>query len=545
MPGSSPVAERLPRPAEIPTSVSSPGTPDAERIAAITALLDGPSGPTVREEMGKWVLQFLPVERLVPKLYAKWRPVVQDAMLFMLSHLSTARLAPKLVEQMDLPSGTAPEARLLRLIAKVPGLQKLGQVLARNRHLRGSLRRALSELENEISDVSAEQIHAIILEELGPRLEGCAVELEPVLLCEASVSAVVRFTWFNPDLKRRERGVFKVMKPYIPACFAEDMELLARLATHLGRKHHASASSQHVLSDTFNDVRRLLQHEVDFVREQETLLDAVHLYPPGARVRVPRLIKPLCTPIITAMTEEHGRKITDAVARMPGWRRVEVSEQLIETLIASPLFAPHGDVMFHADPHAGNLLYDKSSRELVVLDWALTQHLTRDQRRQLALLILMMALRDPVGVSNAIQELSLQGGKRKPSQQRVIREHVTQFLDHLPITHFPGAVDAMNLLEEVAWKGVRLPAPLLLFRKVLFTLDGILHDIAAPDLTMESVIGRHILQSWLTDLRTFGSPLSRRDWVLVQCSALLYGGRLWVQLAQRALDRYAPDAARA
>jgi hypothetical protein len=73
---------------------------------------------------------------------------------------------------------------------------------------------------------------------------------------------------------------------------------------------------------------------------------------------------------------------------------------------------------------------------------------------------------------------------------------------------------------------------------VLFTLDGILHDIAAPDLTMESVIARHILQSWLTDLRTFGAPLARRDWVLVQCSALLYGARLWVQLAGRALERY-------
>jgi hypothetical protein len=103
----------------------------------------------------------------------------------------------------------------------------------------------------------------------------------------------------------------------------------------------------------------------------------------------------------------------------------------------------------------------------------------------------------------------------------------------------------MNLLEDIAWKGVRLQTPLVLFRKVLFTLDGILHDIAAPDLTMESVIARHILHSWVTDLRTFGSPLSRRDWVLVQCSALLYGGRLWVQLAERALDRYAPDAARA
>jgi ubiquinone biosynthesis protein len=471
--------------------------------------------------------------------------VVRDAMLFMLSHLSTGRLAPKLVEQMDLPSDTAPEVRLLRLIAKVPGLQKLGQVLARNRHLRGSLRKALSELENGISDVSAGEIRAIILEELGPRLEACAVEVDPCILCEASVSAVVRFTWYNPDLKRRERGVFKVMKPYIPACFAEDMELLARLAKHLGSRHRGSGSSQHVLSDTFNDVRRLLQHEVEFSREQATLLEASQFYSSVPGVRVPRLIQPLCTPIITAMTEQHGKKITNAVARMPAWRRVQVSRQIIETLVAAPLFAPQGDVMFHADPHAGNLLYDKRSGELVVLDWALTQHLSHDQRRHLALLFLMMSLRDPVGVSNAIEGLSQKGRRRKLSQERVIREHVTRFIDQLPLTRLPGAVDAMNLLEDIAWKGIRLQTQLLLFRKVLFTLDGILHDIAAPDLTMESVIGRHILQSWLTDLRTLGSPLSRRDWVLVQCSALLYGGRLWVQLAQRALDRYAPDAARA
>ncbi|MBZ5599396.1 MAG: hypothetical protein LAO03_21405 [Acidobacteriia bacterium] len=544
MADSSLAEEWLQTPAELPAAALSQDAKTAERIAAIAALLDGPSGQPLREEMGQWVVQFLPVERLVPKLYAKWRPVVRDAMLFMLSHLSTARLAPKLVEQMDLPSGTSPEARLLRLIAKVPGLQKLGQVLARNRHLRGSLRKALSELENGISDVSAGEIRAIILEELGSRLERCAVELEPVLLCEASVSAVVRFTWFNPDLGGRERGVFKVMKPYIPACFAEDMELLARLATHLGSRHR-SGSSQHVLSDTFNDVRRLLQHEVEFSREQATLLEASRFYSSVPGVCVPRLIQPLCTPTITAMTEQHGKKITNAVARMPAWRRVQVSQQLIETLVAAPLFAPTGDVMFHADPHAGNLLYDKRSGELVVLDWALTQHLSHDQRRHLALLFLMMALRDPVGVSNAIHGLSQKGRRRKRSQERVIREHVTRFIDQLPLARLPGAVDAMNLLEDIAWKGIRLQTPLLLFRKVLFTLDGILHDIAAPDLTIESVIARHILQGWLTDLRTFGSPLSRKDWVLVQCSALLYGGRLWVQLAQKALDRYSPGAARA
>ena len=77
------------------------------------------------------------------EVYAEWRPLVRDAMIYFGSHLSTARLAPKLVEQIELPLDTTPEKRLLRLIAKVPGLQKLGQVIARNRHLHPSVRREL------------------------------------------------------------------------------------------------------------------------------------------------------------------------------------------------------------------------------------------------------------------------------------------------------------------------------------------------------------------------------------------------------------------
>ncbi|HYL16451.1 MAG TPA: AarF/UbiB family protein [Terriglobales bacterium] len=510
----------------------------AERIAAIEALLQGPTGQTFRQEIGKWVLQFLPAEALVPDLYSEWRPLVRDAMLFMLTRLSSARLAPKLVEQVELPPETKPEVRLLRLIAKVPGLQKLGQVLARNRHLAPSLRRALTELENGISDVNAEQIREIIVQELGPRLEQCAVEINPAIFCEASVSAVVRFTWWNPDLQERERGVFKVMKPYIRECFAEDMDLLAQLARHLGSKHGKYGFAEHVLPDTFNDVRRLLQHEVDFPREQESLVEAEALYRSVRRVRIPRVIRPLCTSKITAITEEHGKKITDAVRRMPSSRRAEVSDQMINALIAIPLFTPQGEVMFHADPHAGNLLYDQRTGNLVILDWALTEHLTHAQRRHLAVLFLMIFLRDPIGTSHAIEALSPKGGRRRRAKiRRMIREGVARFLDQLPIKHVPGAVDAMDLLEDIAFQGVRLPTPLVMLRKALFTLDGILYDIGAPDFSMESVMARHLMKTWIGSWKGFGSPLAFRDWMQVQFSALLFPSRFWLQGAQTLLQR--------
>lgn len=503
-----------------------------DRIFAVENMLRGRSGRALRNELGGWIVRLLPVEELVPEVYLQWRPLVHDAMRFMVSRLSSARLAPKLVEQMNLAPSTALEARLLRLIAKVPGLQKLGQVLARNRHLDPALRKALSELENGICDVTASDIGAIVQDELASRLQSCQVEIESEIFSEATVSAVMRFTWWNPETQRREAGVFKALKPHVPAYFAEDMELLEQLAVFLGSKHRKYGFAAHGLSETFREVRQLLEHEVDFLREQTTLLKASHLYRGISGIRVPRLIQPLCTSRITAITEERGEKITEAVKHMPSWRRHRIAAQLIEKLIAVPLLAPEADAIFHADPHAGNLLYDAASEELVALDWALTERLSRHQQRHLAVLFLMVALRDPEGIRNQIQALSRAGAKPGKRESGIIHDGVNEFVNQLPLARLPGAVDAMSLVDRLALGGVRFPAPLIMLRKVLFTLDGILHEIAGPDVEMDFVIARYVVQNWMKDFTAFPSPLSVADWIAVQSSALFYGGRLWLQWAQ-------------
>src|ERR1700756_4939108 len=181
----------------------------AERVSAIETGLRTMAGHSLRETMAKWILdEIVPVSRLVPESYVKWRPPVRDAMMFVVARLSPGRLAPKLLEQLGLPRNTSPETRLLRLIAKVPGLQKLGQVIARNQHLRPALRNALARLENGIRDVRAEEIREIIQRDLGERLKRYDVRVERKILSEASVSAVLCFTWRDPESGRRERGVF-------------------------------------------------------------------------------------------------------------------------------------------------------------------------------------------------------------------------------------------------------------------------------------------------------------------------------------------------
>lgn len=516
-----------------------PGTTTQEKINSIETALRSPAGQSIRDAMARWIVDgIVPVEKLVPKRYLHWRPPVRDSMMFVVARLSPARLAPKLLEQIELPLETPPEVRLLRLIAKVPGLQKLGQVIARNQHLHPALRNALAKLENGIRDVDPEQIRSLVLKALGRKAKTFDVKVSTRILKEASVSAVVRFSWTNPSTGRRERGVFKVLKPHIPEYFAEDMDYLQGLASYFGERHHTDGFPAHLIPDTFRKVRRLLRHEVNFRREQKTLLEAAALYRSYPRVRIPRVIQPLCTDSITALSEEQGTKITNAVLQFSPPARRKVAEQLVEALIAVPLLSASPNAVFHGDPHAGNLLFNRRTGQLVILDWALRERLGCEQRRHLALLFLMVTLRDPTGVFNQITALAQHRPKIDSPVSRSTRKAVTDFLDGIATSRLPSAADAMRLLESVAMQGIFFPTALIILSKVMFTLEGILGDLVGSDTAVGLTVARHVALHWLANRSEFRLPLLRRDWITLQCSALLLVSRLGIQWQQTLLNRW-------
>lgn len=497
----------------------------SERVEAVQAALEGSGGRVWRNQLGRWATWLVPVEQLVPEAYRDWRPMVRDAMQFYVTRLAPARLAPKVVEQIEMAPAMPAELRLLHLITKVPGLQKIGQVLARNRHFDPRFRRALSQLENGISDVTIRDIRALILRELGPKVKEYSIKLDSAIYFEASVSAVVRFTWRNPRSGRRERGVFKVLKPHIPSCYAEDMKILQQLARHLARKHVGDRTRLAGIAETITEIRALLEREVDFPREQRTLAVVGRTYGRLRGIRVPRLIEPLSTADITALTHENGVKVTKAVRRHSA-PRVRVAERLAETLVAVPALARQEAALFHGDPHAGNLLYDQKRGEIVILDWALTERLTRDQRRSVALLVMMAALRDADGICEAIGNLRLHRPADDRAEARMVRTTVRRFLNRLPLLYVPGAMDALELLDEVALEGVRFPASLVIFRKAAFTLDGVVEDVAGTAVEMDAVLKRYLLTHWVAAAITLFSLFSLRDWFAVQRSALTFGLRL-------------------
>lgn len=507
-----------------------------QKIATVESILDSPAGQMLRAEMARWIVEHtVPVHSLVPRQYEHLGPLVADAMQFEVTRLSSHRLAPKLVEQVELPAETAPEVRLLRLISEVPGLQKLGQVLARNRHLKPSLRNALTKLENGIRDVKPGEIRELIRQELGEKLEKFAVEISSAILSEASVSAVMRFAWSDPETGERKRGVFKVLKPHIPSCFAEDMDLLHRMANYLGAKHREYGYAPRVIQDTFKKVRQLLEHEVDFAGEQRTLIEAARIYRNLSGISVPLPISALCTPLVTAMTEQPGSKVTNAARRLSVSKRKKLAERLTEALVAAPLCSSEENAMFHGDPHAGNLLYDSRSGTLSLVDWALTERVSREQRRHLALLVAMVALRNPTAVCHEIHALAEHS--LSPRQTAMVRHLTTEFVATLPLVRKPQLTDAMQLLERISLKGIRFPASLIMFSKVMFTLDGIFADLTG-DSSIGARVARNFVQRWLSRKTHFGAPLATSDWANIVVHGLIFGGKVCVEWERALLDRY-------
>lgn len=82
----------------------------------------------------------------------------------------------------------------------------------------------------------------------------------------------------------------------------------------------------------------------------------------------------------------------------------------------------------------------------------------------------------------------------------------------------------MLLLDDIALEGVHFPASLFMFRKIVFTLDGVLHDISDSEIRMDSVITREFLTRWIASFGWFHAPLATADLVkwgrLFACSRL-------------------------
>ena len=66
-----------------------------------------------------------------------------------------------------------------------------------------------------------------------------------------------------------------------------------------------------------------------------------------------------------------------------------------------------------------------------------------------------------------------------------------------------------------------------MFRKVLFTLDGVLHDVTNGEVRVDQIVKSEFVTRWVSSLGAFHEPLTLKDLAGVEWNAFLYPFRAW------------------
>lgn len=400
---------------------------------------------------------------LVPPQHAAYRPLVLDALLYFLSALPEKRQKVIFAEQSTLPANTLLARRLVALFRLCPTLHKLGQVVARDQRLAPELRQHLQTLESLPPALVDPGLMALIRQQTQD-VDGLVVGSQT--LAEASVAQIIPFVWKKAPKDLPQEGVFKVLRPGVAERLAEELPIWGQLGSYLEERSSIYGLPLFDFRNTLDSVARLLANEIRLDQEQSNLLLAKKMYADCPEVLIPALY-PFCTPNITAMQRVFGSKITEVPATPSNLRRR--AHLVAEAMLAIP-FWESGH--FHADPHAGNLMLTEDNR-LALLDWALMMQLKKPQCEALMQIVLGALSLNTQKICCAVTEL---GQVRDPIALQTI---VSESLPPLRQGRFPGFDWLSELLDRLSLQSVvRFPEELILFRKAVLTLNGVVADIS-------------------------------------------------------------------
>lgn len=487
-------------------------SPDEARSldpAEIRELAESIDWRRYRPRLEEILLHASHVLEVAPEAAAPWIPLIHDALLFFLDHLSENRLLERVVAEANLPRNASRGDRVLAFVVDAPSLQKLSQILARNEALAPDVRKSLQTLENGLSSARYDEIMDVIHHELPPTVaDEYHIEFQDHLLAEASVGAVVEASYLPPGSSVPARAACKVLKPQAVAGLEEDLDIIDQMLAFVEKNAEFYKVGDTPLVDIFHEVREALSREVQVSDERENLIHAREYYKDDPTIEIPAVL-PFSTPSVTCMQYIQGEKITDAFPGQPK-QRAQLARRLSDALTFNVLFSHSDTALFHGDPHAGNVFHvdnDPDPYRIALLDWGLAAEFTREERAQMVQLLLGLYLRDSKRLGNNAGVL-VDFHPKDEKEREEMRQTVSKMVSESKSEGSFALLD--ELITSLAKRGYKVRYQAAIFIKSQVTISGILTDLDPgfdqDDYVMGRITGQVFRETGPRLLRTVWFP---------------------------------------
>ncbi len=354
--------------------------------------------------------------------------------------------------------------RLTRTLAELgPTFIKLAQVFAaRADILPEPYLSAIATLTDQVPPLPPGVAERVVREELGRDVGQVFGRFEPEPLAAASLGQVHRASYAGREV------VVKVLRPGVEEVVGEDLDVSFRILFLLNLlfPNHRTRAITAIVSEFSKRIR----DELDFREEARNAAMLRRNFQSEPRVIVPEVVTELVTRRVLVLEYVEGTRIDRLHERLAAGE-LDL-QRLVETVVDAYIKMMLEDGVFHADPHAGNLLIDPQGR-LVLLDFGMVLQVERDTRRRLVETVLAAARQDVDGVINGFYEL----GILDPDVDRGTVRDAAQSLMAVSLKDETSPRQIQRLVEQVLstfyeWP-LMLPSNLVYFGRAGVLVEGI------------------------------------------------------------------------
>ena len=257
------------------------------------------------------------------------------------------------------------------------------------------------------------------------------------------------------------------------------------------------------------------RRELSLTAERETI-DRVRSKMVGRRQKllvIPEVNADFCSDAVLTVERFVGTSLADVVAgkvALPAASRSRLARGMLAELLVQVFELG----LFHADPHAGNLILMEDGT-VGIFDWGLAGELRDHDRRHIAHILRAIVSLDLEELISALKAMGDEAGKEV--SREAIRSELKSVIDMIkPSEEQKGNRPSLQVLFEACLAGAErlgIPVPdgLLLMAKSLITIEGLARGID-PDVALARVAAPVLFkaaQPGLKDLWSLGRSLPR------------------------------------
>lgn len=358
-----------------------------------------------------------------------------------------------------------------------PTYVKLGQLLSSRPDLvPREYVEEFSKLQDNVEEFSEPDIRAQFMKQLGRQPEELFKSFDFEPLASASIGQVHRAV-----LPTGEEVVVKVQRPHLTQLIDGDIRILKRLAGILqDRTVIGKLCDVYEIIDVFE---RQIHKELDYLTEAVNTEVFYREFADNPLVLIPKVYADFTSTGILTLEYIEGTRVEEFETQEYSYEeRARYAENML-LAIFRPLFEKG---IFHGDPHPGNVMFQDNFK-IILIDFGIVGRFDRNNRRQIAELMVALSERDIPAVMNIIIET----GKttRAINQQRFF-EDVSEIVEKANNVTCGGMElgKLMNGMITISIEhGIKMPDSLFILGKTVMIAENLARKIC-PELDISQVL---------------------------------------------------------